>query len=63
MRKLKRYVVGFDQDRQCIYGKDRHGKVEYADPMTLSQAKRKLRELNGRPAKAIYKLVPVKVPK
>ena len=60
MRKTKRYMVGFDQDYQTIYGKDEDGKCMYADPMTLRQAERKLRDLDGGVPKTIYKLVPVK---
>lgn len=60
MRKTKRYMVGFDEDHHPIYGKDEDGEVMYADPMTLRQAERKLRELQGRIQKTIYKLVPVK---
>jgi hypothetical protein len=68
-RKLKRYMVGFDQDRQTVYGRDEKRTsdsdtgVRYADAMTLLQAQRKLRQLQGKPAKTIYKLVPIRAPK
>lgn len=70
-RKLKRYMVGFDQDLQVVYGKDEIQKnvggnrtiVNYAEPMTMWQARRKLAELQGKPAKTIYKLVPIRAPK
>lgn len=63
-RKLKRFVVGFDNDKQTIYGKDYStggvSEVRWADPMTLLQARRKLKELTGKVPKTIYKLVPVR---
>ncbi len=62
-RKLNRYLVGFDQDYQTVYGKNEDGKFKWADPMTLKQARKQLKQLYGRKSKAIYKLVPVRVSK
>ena len=59
VRKTHRYMIGFDQDRSTIYGKDEGGKAMYADPMTLKEARRKLKDLEGTD-KTVYKLVPVK---
>jgi hypothetical protein len=53
-------MVGYDQEHQTVYGKDDDGKFRWADPMTLLQARRKLKELEDTPIKTIYKLVPVK---
>ena len=60
MRNTHRYMVGFDEDHQTIYGKDEGGECIYADPMTLRQARRKLQDLEGA-AKTVYKLVPVRL--
>ncbi len=59
-RKLKRYLVGYDQEHQTIYGKNEHGRTMYADPMTLKQAQRILKQLESHVSKTIYKLVPVR---
>lgn len=64
-RKRNRYLVGFDQDNQTVYGKSETlGEFRWADPMTLTQARLKLRELGRSPVpKCVYKLVPVREPK
>ena len=53
------YVVGFEGNNQCIYG--RGAGENNLDPMTLFQAKRQVRTLGqSRGVKrTIYKLVPV----
>lgn len=64
-RRLKRFMVGYDQDWQVVYGRnDRRLNavdtgVRYAHAMTALQAQRKLKELVSPVAKTIYKLVPV----
>jgi hypothetical protein len=63
-RKLKRYMVGYDDDNQTIYGKDEDGDYRFADPFTLAQAAAQVKRINklagwGR-AMTIYKLVPVR---
>ncbi len=58
MRKKNKYMVGYDSDRQTVYG----GDGEYADAMTLKQAEKRLGELwSTKFQRAIYKLVSVKV--
>lgn len=57
-RKKKLYVVGFDDDRQCINGKmSSLGFYKSANPMTKIQAKKMLKEMEGA---TIYKLVPIR---
>ena len=62
MRKKKIFVVGYDGDHQCVYGKDKldgYTKVaDYCQPMTAFDAKRKLKDLIS-PEGVIYRLVPV----
>lgn len=52
MRKHN-YVVGFEGERECAYGKD-----SFVHPMTILQAVRELKALSGT-KKAVYKLVKV----
>lgn len=63
-RKKKLYVVGYDGDGQCLYGKDIIGNLDktpdYIDPMTEFQAKNYLKKMPNNEA-VIYKLVPVKL--
>lgn len=59
MRKKKKYLVGYDDDYQCVYGKAGSKKlkdVSFTDPMTISDARKKLKHLEGGDA-VIYKLV------
>lgn len=64
MRKKKIYVVGYDDDIECVYGKDKRDSEDrvnlsqFCDPMTVYDAKRKLKEMIDTGA-VIYKLVPV----
>ena len=63
MRINRKYVIGYDQDRQCIYGKDEDGNSKWIDPFTLKEAKKEMgkfdkNENNEKPV--IYKLVPIK---
>ena len=65
MRKHN-YVIGYEGERQCIYGKDKDNKSEFCDPMTLFQAKQSVKKTfcffnNGYLRKTcVYKLVKVK---
>ena len=60
-RSKKRYVVGFDEDHQVVYGKSDVGPEErYTNPMTIGQARRMLREVRGGTTFKIYNLVPVR---
>ena len=63
-RKKKVYVVGYDGDRQRIYGKDvvinLDRTTSYLDPMTEFQAKNYLKTMPDKGA-VIYKLVPIKI--
>ena len=72
MRKKNEYVVGFDNDSDSVYGKPEKSLIEedketWANPMTLLQAKKKLKEFDYRANLAdrtdavIYKLVRVRV--
>lgn len=58
MRKKKLYVVGYDGDIQCVYGKDVGAVSQWAQPMTAFDAKRKLKDLQCKGG-VIYKLVKV----
>lgn len=54
------YVIGWPQDGQAVYGQDdSKGAFRYADPLTLFQARRKLKSLRGAKP-CIFKLVIVK---
>lgn len=65
MAKKARYVVGFTQSNQVVYGKDEYDEkfgckvASYTDPLTLLQAKRQLKKLTGK-HKTIYELKSVK---
>jgi len=62
MRKKKKYLVGYDQDYQCVYGKADSGKIKdvsYTDPMTIYDAKLKLKQMYNEGA-VIYELKRVK---
>lgn len=57
-----KYLVGFIGDHYSVYGLDQESKLgtkvaSYTKPMTLLQAKRGLKQLNGN--KTIYELKPV----
>lgn len=69
MRKRKdktkhKYLIGFIGDKQCVYGKDVFCKTydasvaSFTQPMTLFQAERQLKQLNGQ--KTIYELKPIR---
>jgi len=61
MRKSKKYVVGYDGDGECIYGEDDiYGNSSLIFPMTLTEAKKMLKELDPSENRAIYKLIKVK---
>jgi hypothetical protein len=59
MRKLKRYVVGYDEDDRRVYD-----EIDHIKPLTLASALRQ-RETFGKspPWPVIYKLVPVRSPR
>ena len=59
MRKKKKYVVGYDNDWQCVYGKEND---HFVSPVTLNQSKRILKTLYS-PKAVIYELVPIKAKK
>lgn len=64
MRKHN-YVVAFEGEGQCVYGKDIFDKqfgcnvASFTKPMTIYQAIRQLRTLSAQGKKVIYKLVEV----
>lgn len=59
MRK-DNYVVGFEGQYQCIYGKDENTSSKWVQPLTLIQAKKQVRELcTSTSRRCIYKLVKV----
>ena len=65
MRKYRKYVVGWDNDENCVYGKDKPNESHWADPMSITEAKKYVNDLNeynsGRKVRAIiYELVPKK---
>jgi len=59
MRHKNKYVIGYDDDYNPVYGKD---VPLYAYPMTFKIATKRLKELVSKypKAKAVYKLVKVK---
>jgi hypothetical protein len=66
MRRYRKYVIGYDYDRDIIYGKEEHNKLTFVNPMTLKQAVGQLAatttEDNGRIRtikQVVYELVPV----
>ena len=49
MRKKKRYVVGYDTDGDCVYGKSekpQNSSPQWCMPMTIFDAKRELKWLS-----------------
>lgn len=67
MRKYKKYVVGFDGDKQVIYGSDNLDSATYIDAMGIKEAikkQKKLIEYNNpykHPKVVLYELVPIKI--
>lgn len=64
MRKHN-YVIGYEGEGQCIYGKDENKLSMFCDPMTLFQAKQSVKKIfcfnNSHLRKTfVYKLVKVK---
>jgi hypothetical protein len=69
-RGKKEFVVGYEGERQCVYGPDVRISntcpttvATYVDRMTLAQAERKLETFNRQHTRVIYRLVPFKVVK
>lgn len=54
-----KYLVGYEGDNQCVYGKDFELVAQWADPLTLKQAVERIKELDGNSDRHIYKLVSV----
>lgn len=64
MRKHN-FLIGYEGENQCAYGKEVARKLTYAEPMTLWQAKKLAKKTfcinNNRKVKTVvYKLVRVK---
>ena len=63
-RKKRLYVVGFDTDRDCIYGKTISKDLKFIDSLTINEAKKHYKELHlsedFKIQRAIYKLVRIK---
>lgn len=55
-RKSRKYVIGYNDDRQPVYGK---GDSEWIRPMLKKEIKWGL-SLFRRPSAVVYELVPVK---
>ncbi|MDD4888419.1 MAG: hypothetical protein PHU85_00685 [Phycisphaerae bacterium] len=56
------FLVGYVGDGHCVYGRDGRkllGLTIFTDKLTLSQARRQLRNLYFDRPKTIFKLVPV----
>lgn len=55
------YLVGYEGEGEVIYGKDGStGNSTYADPLTLCQARLRVKKLskNNKHERTIYRLVP-----
>ena len=70
MRKRKKYVVGFDDDGQNIYGLDVNDSSTYMDAMGIKEATRIQKEMKEmiecnndykHPKIIIYELVPIRI--
>lgn len=67
MRKYKKYVVGFDGDKQVVYGPDKHDSSTYIDVMGIKEVTKKYKEMikdneyYDHPKIVIYELVPIKI--
>ena len=61
IKRQHRFVVGFTGDRQVVYGKNDKTICRWAEPMTISQARRRVKELlvAKRLKRVIYEIVPV----
>jgi len=63
-KRKHRFVVGFKEESQCIYGKDAFSEqcecdvASFTQPMTIFQAIRQLETLDG-DKKGVYELVEV----
>lgn len=53
------YLIGYRGDIQCVYGNDSGTQLNWTDPMTLTQARRKSKTFSAEYPLRIYKLVPV----
>jgi hypothetical protein len=61
MRHKNKYVIGYDDDYNPVYGKaEENDNLVYVNPMTLKKATKKIRELVSNYPKAVYKLVKVR---
>lgn len=64
MRKKKLFIVGYDNDHQCVYGKSKIDPItrvitfEFCDPMTAFDVKKAHKNMPSKGA-VIYKLVKV----
>ena len=63
MRKHN-YLVGYQGEGQCVYGKEEEGRG-FVDPLTLLQAKRLVKKIvtltrRGKIKSVVYKLVEIK---
>lgn len=60
-RSKHEYLVGYEGDNQCRYGKDStRSDSNWVDPMTLWQAKRYVKRLDQNDKPRIFRLVPVR---
>lgn len=61
-KRKKKYMVGFSGENQTAYGTNKERSMsQWADPMTLTQARKKVTELSRcrKVKRVIYELVPV----
>ena len=62
MKKNKhKYLVGWNSESQCVYGKDVEKQASFTDPMTYFQACNRVKELTKgfRIKRVVYELVEV----
>ncbi len=62
-KRKHRFVVGYPGDRQVTYGKDVHKLPSWIEPMTMFDAKRRLKKLYpySRNDAIIFEIVPTKI--
>jgi hypothetical protein len=57
--RKRNYLVGYRGERQVAYGKSKNGRVDWAEPMTLNQARKYAKSQMMNTKCFIYELVPV----
>ncbi len=58
-KRRARFVVGYTSANNCVYGEGEHMSILYVDPLTRTEAEKRVKQLFDGNA-TIYELVPVK---